>query len=164
MAPKILLLLAIISTGLISGLFYAYSCSINTGLGRLGDAAYLRAMQSINRAILNPVFFLTFIGTLMLLPVSTWLEYRLVGTTGTFYWLLASSLLYFFGVFLVTVMGNVPLNETVAQLNIDEATAEALSRQRSAFEAPWNRYHLIRTIANVAAFASAVWAGLQSGS
>src|SRR5690606_25058278 len=104
MILKIALLLAILSTGLISGLFYAYSVSVNDGLGRLNDASYLRAMQSINRAILNPIFFLTFMGTLLLLPVSMWLEYRSMGTTGTFYWLLASSLLYFFGVFLVTVI------------------------------------------------------------
>ena len=158
------LLLSILSTGLMAGLFYAYSVSVNPGLGLLNDASYLRAMQSINRAILNPIFFRTFIGTLLLLSVSTWLEYSLVGKTGTFYWLLASSLLYFFGVFLVTVIGNVPLNNTLDRFNIDEATTEAVEQQRLAFEGPWNRLHLIRTLANVLTFAGAVWAALRAGS
>ncbi len=164
MVLDIVSLLAILSTGLIGGFFYAYSCSVNAGLGRLGDEAYLRAMQSINRAVLNPLFFLTFIGTLLLLPVATWLEFRLVGPTSTCYGLLGSSLLYFFGVFLVTVRGNVPLNDALAQVDLDSASAEDIRKQRQAFEGRWNRYHRIRTSANAIAFLVAVWAALQAGS
>ncbi|SEK18465.1 anthrone oxygenase family protein [Parapedobacter koreensis] len=162
MVLQLALLLAILATGLISGFFYAYSCSVNTGLGRLNDAVYLKAMQSINRAVLNPLFFLTFFGTLVLLPVVTWLEFRLVGTTNTFYGLLVSSLLYFFGVFLVTAMGNVPLNDALAQFDIEAATEADIRQQRLAFEGPWNRFHLIRSVFNALAFAGAVWAGLQA--
>lgn len=158
MTLKIISLLTIVSTGLISGFFYAYSCSVNRGLGQLSDGSYLRAMQSINRVVLNPLFFLTFFGTLILLPVTTWLEYRLIGNTTVFYILLASSLLYFFGVFLVTSMGNVPLNEKLAQFDIDNASAESLKQQRRVFEGPWNRLHAIRTVANIIAFAGVVWA------
>ncbi len=164
MVIKIVLLFSILTSGLISGFFYAYSCSVNPGLGRLTDAGYLRAMQSINRAVLNPIFFITFIGTLVLLPVATWLEFRLVGATDRCYWLLTGSLLYFFGVFLITVMGNVPLNDALDKLNIDEATADDLKRQRKAFEHRWNRLHLIRTIANILAFACIAWSGLGAGS
>lgn len=64
-----------ILTALVAGLFYAYSCSVSPGLGRLPDAGYLSAMQSINRAIQNPVFFISFLGCLILLPLSTYLHY-----------------------------------------------------------------------------------------
>lgn len=160
---KIVFLLTILSTGLIGGFFYAYSYSVNAGLGRLGDGAYLRAMQSINRTVLNPVFFLTFIGTLILLPVATWLEFRLMGATVTCYGLLGSSLLYFFGVFVVTARGNVPLNDALEQIDLDAASPELIRQQRQAFERPWNRYHRIRTLANVVAFLVAIWAALQAG-
>jgi uncharacterized membrane protein len=53
---KATLLIAVILTGLIAGLFFAYACSVNLGLTRLADAEYLKAMQSINGAILNPWF------------------------------------------------------------------------------------------------------------
>lgn len=161
MALNILHLLTLLSSGLIAGLFYAYSCSVNNGLGRLHDAAYLRAMQSINRAILNPLFFLSFFGTLILLPLSTWLEYRLVGTTTAFYFLTAGSILYFFGVFLTTALGSVPLNDALEAFDLDEETDDGIRKQRRAFESPWNRYHRIRTVANVLAFAAAIWAFLQ---
>src|SRR5206468_9628718 len=72
---NIILLATATTTALIAGLFYAYSCSVNAGLGKLSDAAYLAAMQSINREILNPLFFMSFMGTLLLLPVCTWVHY-----------------------------------------------------------------------------------------
>jgi len=54
---NITLVITTTTTSLIAGLFYAYSCSVNPGLRRLADKEYLTAMQSINKAILNPVFF-----------------------------------------------------------------------------------------------------------
>ena len=94
----ITLILTATTTGLIAGLFYSYSCSVNPGLAKLPDGEYLAAMQSINRAILNPVFFATFIGTLLLLPVSTWLQYN-EGASKSFSFLLAATLIYAIGVF-----------------------------------------------------------------
>ncbi len=58
---NIILLITATLTGLSAGLFYAYACSVNSGLGRLPDREYLAAMQSINREILNPVFFAGFL-------------------------------------------------------------------------------------------------------
>ena len=53
---NIILTIAATTTALIAGLLYAYSCSVNIGLGRLADAEYISAMQSINKAIQNPLF------------------------------------------------------------------------------------------------------------
>jgi uncharacterized membrane protein len=58
----VLLIITAVLAALIAGLFHAYSCSVVLGLGKLSDAEYLRAMQNINREILNPVF-LSFMGT-----------------------------------------------------------------------------------------------------
>ncbi|QEE49539.1 hypothetical protein FUA48_08085 [Flavobacterium alkalisoli] len=63
-------------TALMAGLFYSYSFSVNPGLGRLGDESYLMAMQSINRAILNPIFFICFFGSVALLPLNAYLGYE----------------------------------------------------------------------------------------
>ena len=64
-----------------AGLFYAYACSVNPGLGRLPDTGYLAAMQSINRAILNPFFLLVFMGALIILPLGTWRLFSPPATT-----------------------------------------------------------------------------------
>ncbi len=151
MILKLTYLLAATLMALISGLFYAYACSVNPGLSRLGDAEYLRAMQFINRVILNPWFFASFMGTLVATPLATWMHYRYFGANTSFYLLVAASVVYAVGVFGVTALGNVPLNESLEAFNIGSATAEELNIRRTTFEIPWNRLHAIRTWANVAA-------------
>ncbi len=138
------------TTALMAGLFYAYSCSVNPGLNRLPDAAYLAAMQSINRAILNPAFFIGFMGATVLLPLSTWLHYG-QPISLRFWLLLLATVVYLVGVFGVTMLGNVPLNETLDLFNVQTATVEDITAQRAAFESPWNQLNTIRTSASVLA-------------
>lgn len=147
---NIILLATATTTALIAGVMYTYSCAIIAGLGKLPDAGYLAAMQSINREILNPLFFMSFMGAMLLLPVCTWVHYSKPASL-RFYLLLAATLVYAFGAFGVTVMGNVPLNEALDRFNIHSASAEEIARQRVQFEIPWNRLHSIRTTANVIA-------------
>ncbi|MNJ95080.1 hypothetical protein D3C87_127840 [compost metagenome] len=135
-------------TALIAGLFYAYSCSVNIGLAKLPDNGYITAMQSINREIQNPVFFISFMGTLLLLPISTFLQYK-AGAMDSFWLLLLATIIYCIGTFGVTIMGNVPLNEMLDKFNIQSASIEEISSIRNRFEIPWNRFHTIRTIAAV---------------
>jgi uncharacterized membrane protein len=138
-----------LASGLIAGLFYSYSCSVNPGLGALSDAGYLAAMQSINRVILNPVFFFSFMGTFLLLPLST---YQHFGTGSRFYLLLAAAAVYMIGTFGVTMLGNVPLNEALDKVNLTGASAQELAAHRLRFEVPWNRLHAVRTYASVISF------------
>ncbi len=147
-AATICLFLTAVLTALITGLFYAYSCSVNPGLGQLGNSEYLQAMQSINRAILNPLFFASFLGTLVLMPCSAWLLYKQPGSNGSVL-LVCACLLYALGVFGVTMMGNVPLNEALAAIDLKAASEQDILQHRMVFEKPWNRFHSIRTIASV---------------
>lgn len=161
MTPSnIVLALALTATALITGLYYGYSCSVNPGLGKLSDAEYLASMQSINKAILNPVFFASFAGTLVLLPLSAYLNYNPMQPL-RFYWLVAASAMYIIGSFGVTMFGNVPLNEALAAFEIKSATALELHSARSAFEPKWNMLHQIRTIASVICFVLAAFACLE---
>ncbi|HEY5823637.1 MAG TPA: anthrone oxygenase family protein [Cyclobacteriaceae bacterium] len=146
------LFLAVLLTGLLAGLFYSYACSVNIGLGRLTDEEYLRAMQSINEGILNPVFFLSFLGALVLLPFASWMNHNFI-PTGAYYFLLSATIIYVIGVFGITAVGNVPLNEALARFTIDGASPQELFVQRQKFELTWNSYHTIRTVAAVLSFA-----------
>lgn len=135
-------------SALIAGLFYAYSCSVNLGLGKLTDIEYIKAMQSINREIQNPVFFTCFFGTLLLIPLSAYLNYNQQATVKS--WLLLMAVFaYAVGVFGVTVVGNVPLNEALGNFNATNATQEAIRNQRMLFEAKWNAFNTIRTISSL---------------
>lgn len=148
--PNIILVLTATTTALIAGLFYAYSCSVNLGLGRLSDKEYLTAMQSINRAILNLIFFTSFFGTALLLPLSTVLHYGQPMST-RFWFLLSATIVYIVSVFGVTILGNVPLNEELDSFNLQTASIEEIAAQRAKFEVPWNNLNTIRTIGSILA-------------
>lgn len=151
----VFLITATVLTALIAGLFYAYSCSVVLGLGKLSDSEYLRAMQSINREILNPVFFVSFIGAAILLPVTAFL-FR--GQQPAFIFLLLASVAYLIGVFGVTVAGNVPLNDLLGKFDIAGSSAEAVKQMRETFENRWNFLNNIRTVFSVISIVLAVCA------
>lgn len=160
MATGILVMTAL-TTALIAGLFYAYSCSVNIGLGKLSNEVYINAMQSINREILNPLFFLSFLGTVLLLPISTYLQYR-QSATGGFIYLLLATLLYCIGSFGVTIFGNVPLNDALASFDLKTASAEQILFARQNFERKWNALHAIRTVASVGSLILVIVACVKS--
>jgi len=148
---KTLLFITILFSGLIAGLLYGYSCSVNNGLKNLADNEYLKAMQSINVAIQNPLFFIVFMGLLILFPFLSYRVYS-VSNVNSFYLVVASAVIYFIGVFGVTILGNVPLNERLARFDIPGASLKEISAMRQVFEKPWNNYHAIRTIASILSF------------
>lgn len=150
-----------ILAALIAGLFYSYSCSVNIGLNRLPDDQYLAAMQSINVAILNPMFFLSFMGSLIMLPLSAWLSYKAQHVTQANY-LITAAAVYIIGAFGVTIFGNVPLNDQLAQFDLATASAAEIKHQRVIFEIPWNKLHSIRTLASILSLALVVIACMLS--
>lgn len=135
-------------TTLLAGVFFGYAVSVNGALGRLTDKEYIRAMQSINKVIQNPLFFLSFMGPVVLLPLITILSWDDASTRGVL--LLAASAVYIIGSFVVAVAGNVPLNDKLAQVDTT-ANEASLALARRSFEKPWNNLHTVRTIASIAA-------------
>ena len=147
---NIFLIVTTLLVGLSAGLFYSYSCSVNIGLGQLSDLEYAKAMQSINRAILNAWFFLIFMGPLPALPVAAWLSYDI--SFNRFIWIIAAAIMYMLGVFGVTIRGNVPLNEVLDKIDLATATDPEITEQRLQFEGQWNRWHAIRTGGSILSF------------
>lgn len=146
---SVILFIAILLTGLSSGLFYAWTVSVIPGTRKVTDIIYLEAMQSINRAILNPAFMVIFLGSLILLLVSIFQHNQ----NGVIFWiLLAAMLLYLLGTFGVTALGNVPLNNELDVMSLGELSIQQLSAFRNHYEQEWNRLHYIRTVSSVISF------------
>jgi uncharacterized membrane protein len=137
-------------TALMAGLFYAFSCSVNLGLARLSNAEYVSAMQSINRAIQNPIFFAAFFGAPLLLPLSVFLHYG-QPLSMRFWFLLAATIIYLVGTFGVTIFGNVPLNNTLDHFDLESASEAEIATQRVDFEDRWNKLNTIRTVSSTIA-------------
>jgi uncharacterized membrane protein len=160
---KVLLFATILFSGLVAGLLYSYSTSVNPGLKALPDNEYIRAMQSINTAIQNPVFFIAFMGLLLLFPFTTYLLYNQV-SKNSFYLFALAMAIYFIGVFGVTMFFNVPLNEQLAKFSLSTASQNEISAMRELFEKPWNRYHAIRTILSILSFGLTILSVLKQKS
>ena len=101
-----------LSSGLMAGVYFAFSAFIMQSLASLPGNAGAAAMNAINRVILKSLFMLLFWGSTivsaLLLGFGLWrlavsdLAPALVGAT------------YFGGMFLVTATRNVPLNNALA--------------------------------------------------
>lgn len=143
--------LCLLLTGLSAGLFYSYQCSVTGGLGALPTREYLMAFREINKAILNPVFFASFIGSLLVLALAVWLVWY-HNIHHLLPYLVTALVIYALGVFAVTAAGNVPMNEALARLDMVHATGAELEQFRRQFEVRWNRLNLVRTMAAILTF------------
>lgn len=149
---NILLVVSGTLTGLFAGLLYAFSVAVVPGLRAIKGAQHIAAMQAINEKIKNPIFFLSFLGPTILLPVVAYLH----RDTPQFPLLLAAALLHILGGNGVTIGGNLPLNDRLAQVNPDQISEAEADQIRSDFQhpgSPWMRFHAARTLATAAATA-----------
>jgi uncharacterized membrane protein len=140
-----ILVLTATLTALMAGLFFAWSCSVMPGFARLSDKEFVSAMQAMNRAIQNPVFFAAFFGAPIFLVISTVLHY---GESVRFALLSAAAIVYLTGNFGVTIFGNVPLNNTLDRFDLKSATDEEIARQRANFERRWSNLNHSRAVAS----------------
>lgn len=143
---EIILATTIVLAALMAGFFFAYSFSVNDGLRKLDDKAYLSAMQSINKEVLNPTFFICFFGALILLVLSAVLYFDI--RSPKWYLIVLACVIYAIGVFMVTGVKNVPLNNELAAFDIDRAPGAALKNMRNHFEDTWIFWNSIRTLAS----------------
>ncbi|MFJ8056575.1 DUF1772 domain-containing protein [Streptomyces sp. NPDC096142] len=123
---------ATVAMGLAAGVFYVFACAIMPALARSDDRVFVEVMRDINDVIQNPVFFLSFMGALVLTGIAAW------QSRGTPYrrWVWAASVAYALA-FLVTVAFNIPLNDTLAD------TAD-MGAARDRFEDAWVGWNVVR--------------------
>lgn len=149
----------VLLTGLSTGLCFTWSNAVTSGIERLDTLSYLSAFQEMNRTILNPTFFIVFFGPFFLSIINL---YVFRNSPSSILWLLiTASALYFFGVVLVTIFGNVPLNEILDKTNLMSSTSEDLKELRETFESKWNRFHLIRTVTSIVSFLLLIFSLIQ---
>ena len=149
---------AVLTMGLMAGVFYAYAVSVNLGLAEQPDASYVATMNEINEKIQNPLFFPSFFGAI-LFPIAALVVHLPHRRSGRFRLIFLACALYVGGSFLVTALANVPLNEELALVAAD-APAGELARARAAYEGPWNFWNAVRVLFSVAAFVALIGACL----
>jgi uncharacterized membrane protein len=146
----IITLIAALGCGLMAGLFFAFSVSVMKALARLPSVQGIAAMQSINVAIINPVFLAAFFGTAaacVLIIIASLLRWHDPGAV----YLLTGGVLYLVGTFLVTLVFNVPKNNALA--SVAPASAESTSVWTD-YLSKWTAWNHVRAAAALAAAGS----------
>jgi uncharacterized membrane protein len=149
---------ATLTTGLVAGVFYAYSVSVNLGLAAQPDVSYVATMQEINERIQNPLFFASFFGA-ALFPLPALVVHLPRLRSGRFQLILLACLLYIGGGFLLTAFVNVPMNDQLAAVDPD-APARVFSEARDAYEGPWDFWNGVRAVFSTLSFVALIWACL----
>lgn len=121
-----LTLIAVTATGLMAGVFFAFSVAVMPGLADLPAADARAAMRRINVRIQNPVFLLLFLGTAVVCGIEVF-QGRIVG-----------GLLYVVGCLLLTMVVNVPMNNRLERT--DDAYWPAYLRT-------WTLWNHVRAVA-----------------
>ncbi|ABG58376.1 conserved hypothetical protein [Cytophaga hutchinsonii ATCC 33406] len=151
MKTQFCMIAAIVSTGMMAGIFFTWTNAVTPGIGRLDDMGYLTAFKSMNKTILNPLFFVLFFLPLCAIPLTAFLKYQ-EGNQPACILLAVAALLYVAGCICVTVSGNVPLNDLLEKTDLINSNVQQLTQLRSSIEVKWNLFNLIRTVASVMSF------------
>jgi uncharacterized membrane protein len=149
---SILVLLTALGSGIMAGLFFAFSAFVMQALGKRPAPVGIAAMQSINETILNPVFFTVFFGTALLSLALAILALANWSDTGAA-WRLAGALLYLIGAIGITLLFNVPLNNRLAKVAPDSPEGATLWTHYLKVWTAWNH---LRTIGCIGATGSVI--------
>ncbi len=149
LVTTIAIVVALLGSALIGGIFFAFSSFVMKALARVPSPEGIAAMQSINVVVLNPSFLGAFVGTAGVSLLVAGLALRGWGTPSA-PWLVAGALAYLVGTFLVTALGNVPLNDRLAAVTATDSASIGV------WEHYLDRWTLLNTVRTVAAMCAAL--------
>lgn len=158
MVQSALLWFAILSAGTMAGVYFAFSVFIMQALGALERPGGMLAMRSINRVILRSAFIPLFLASSAVCAVlAVWGAVAWQAPGG---WQMGcGGALYVAGMFGVTMLGNVPLNNMLERTDPLGPEAEQAWRR---YLLRWTAWNHLRTLSCLAATALLVAALLAS--
>ncbi len=139
----------IVMTGVMAGIYFAFSVFIMKSLAGLPPVDGARAMNKINDVIINTVFLPLFFGStiwyggLIVWSIAHW------GNSESLLRIIAA-VIYILGMFVVTAFGNVPLNNRLKNSEVDETT---LARVWLQYLRQWTLLNHVRTVSCIVACA-----------
>lgn len=145
---------ALITTGLLAGLYYGWAVSVMPGLARVDDVTFVESIQEMNEAIVNPAFMVAFLGAPALSAVAyvQWRRRRGEARSKRVGQFLLAALVLNVASLAMTAGANVPLNDRIKAFGDPHGKPAAqVATAREEFEGPWTRRHLLRTALTVGA-------------
>lgn len=138
-----------LGSGLVAGVFFAFSGFVMPALARLPAAQGIAAMQSIDIQAVTPPLMIALFGTAAIclgLGIAALVRWQGPGSV----YVLAGGAAYLLGAVVVTMICNVPRNNALAAL--DPATVDAAGFW-SRYVVEWTAWNHLRCAASLAASA-----------
>ena len=149
----ILLWTAALSSGLIAGVYFAFSGFIMQAFSKIDTTQSIAAMNAINETILRSLFMPLFFGSTLisvLLIIVAFINWDEAGSGLT----LLAGAVYFFGMFVCTALFNVPLNNTLARIDPDSVDAHHVW---SRYLKSWTNWNHLRTVSSLVTCVLCIW-------
>lgn len=154
-----ILLVQTILTIFISGILYSFSDFIMKAFNALPSKNAVAAMQSINTTVYRSIFMVIFISLVPISIITTIWSVVTLGWTHSLFVILGA-LFYIVGTFIITGVGNVPLNKLLEQVDVSHQEVNSAWKN---YYARWTRLNTIRCIFGILAglsYALAVYLNL----
>ena len=148
---------SIVSVAIMTGVYFTFSAFVMRSLDAIEAPAGMKAMQSINRIIVKSAFLPSFFASTLVcaaLTVRASLDMAAPGAP----WMMVGAALYVVGMFGVTLVGNVPLNNTLEATPADGPEAKAIW---AIYMRQWTRWNHVRTLSCTASLVFLVLAMAQ---
>ncbi|MEJ6390980.1 anthrone oxygenase family protein [Gymnodinialimonas ulvae] len=135
---------ALLLAGAIFGFFYAWVCSTMWGLDAIDPRVAIEAMQGMNASVRNAVFAPAFFGTpfVCLITAAFCLS---GGAREAAIAFAAAGILYLLGGMGLTMAVNVPMNESLAMVEVPE-DVDAAREIWAAYSPRWQVFNIARTV------------------
>lgn len=149
----VLLWIAALSSGLIAGVYFAFSVFIMKAFSKLKVEQAIVAMNAINETILHSLFMPVFFGSsiisvlLIIIAVNQW------NNAGSGL-MLITGLVYFIGMFLCTAVFNVPLNNSLAELVYSSSNAKEVWLH---YLKTWTMWNHLRMVSSLVTCVLSIW-------
>ena len=138
---------SVIACALVAGVFLTFSDFVMRSLDGARPAAGVEVMQVINREVFRSVFMFLLLGMSALSPLLIGYAYlRVAGPASDL--IMTGAAVYLVGVFVVSLVFNVPMNNRLEAK--DHAGAEAAAYWKKTYFPRWTFWNYVRAIAAAA--------------
>lgn len=138
------ILFVLLLMGTLAGFFFSFSFVSMPGLDQTNGIAAIEAMQGINRAVRNAVFFVPFFLTPVFAVGFAALGFWAGAKRSAFY-LGAAALIYLVGGFALTVGYHIPMNEALALVDA-RALGQGADQVWQTYSRDWTPLNTVRML------------------
>lgn len=150
----VLLWFSVLGCALLGGVYFAFSAFIMRAFRESGHAGIV-AMNAVNRVILRSTFMPLFLGTTLAGAALAVLGLVNLHAANAVY-LIIGGLLYVAGMFGVTMLFNVPLNNALQNVTAESRTGTAIWNDYLRRWTLWNHLRTVSCLASAALFIAAL--------